>query len=447
MTGPAPDGWRQASDSVPTFELITRRPRTVGAIAAIALVVRLAYVLVTSPRRLPFTDALFYQGQANFLADGRGFVQPIVLALEGRAVPSAAHPPLYPLLLAAGSLLGARSVTAHEIMGCVIGIGTVIGAGLLAHRVAGERAGLFAMGLAAIYPSLWVTDGGVMAEGLFTFLTAVILLASYRFLERSRVRDAAVLGVAIGLAILTRAEAVLLFLVLVVPLMWAVRKVGMARSVRLLLVVAAGSVVVVSPWVVRNLVTFHHPVTLSTGDMALLGSNCPPAYYGPGIGTWYLSCYPSADVTATHDESDIAASARQAGLHYMAQHPLRVPAVVAARVARVWQVYRPIADANNDLDDGRPGWANQVALYSYAVVVPVAAAGCVMLIRRRRRVLPLVSQIVGVTLTAAVVWGAIRFRAPADLVLVVLGGIALSSWSDSMAPTRRFRAASASGRR
>ena len=409
------------------FDLVKRRPKAVAAIASVALAVRLGYVFATWPRHLPFTDALFYQLQANALADGKGFVQP-VMALTGRDVPSAAHPPLYPLFLAAGSALGARSVLAHEIMGCLLGVLTVVAAGLIGHRLAGERAGLVVMGLAAIYPPLWVTDGGVMAEGLYTLLTAVIILAGYRLAERRRVGDACVLGAAVGLATLTRAEAVLLLVVLVLPIAWTVRRDGRRRAARLFGISLAGWAIVVSPWVGRNLVTFHHPVTLSTGDQTLLGANCPPAYYGRGIGTWYLSCYSHVSRTPGLDESDVAAAAQRSGLRYIRSHTLRVPVVVAARVARVWQVYQPVADADNDLDDGRPRWANLAGLYGYAALVPLAVAGLLLLVRRGQRVLPLTAQLVAVTVTAAAVWGAIRFRTPADVVIVVLAGVALSAW-------------------
>lgn len=409
------------------FELIARRPKAVISLALLALAVRLSYVLATAPRHLPFTDALFYQLQANALADGHGFVQPVI-ALTGRTVPSAAHPPLYPLFLAAGSWLGARSILAHQIMGCGLGTVTVVGAGLIGYRIAGERAGLLAMGLAAIYPPLWVTDGGIMAEGLYTLLTAAVILASYRLVDRARRRDAAALGAVLGLATLTRAEAVVLFAVLVLPVVWTLRRIGWSRAAQLLALTAAGWALVVSPWVARNMVTFHRPVTLSTGNATLLGANCPPAYYGGGIGTWYQSCYPASSGGADADESDSASSAQRAGLHYIARHAARVPVVVAARVARVWQVYQPIADADNNLDDGRPRWSNLVALYAYVVLVPLAIAGSVLLLRRRRRVLPLMAQFAGVSVTAAIVWGAVRFRAPAELVLAILGGVALSGW-------------------
>lgn len=389
------------------------------------MAVRVAYVLATSPRHLPLTDSLWYQLEANDLADGRGFVDPLLLAIDHHSLPTAAHPPLYPLFLAAGSLMGARSVLAHQIMGCFVGVATVVGVGLVADHLRGPRAGLLAMGLAAVYPPLWVTDGGIMAEGLSALITTVIVLYSFRLAERRGVRDALMLGASVGLAMLTRAEAVLLLPVLVLPLALSGRREGMGR--RLLLAGAAlmASAVVVGPWVGRNLSTFDRPVTLSTGDGTLLGANCPPAYYGPGIGAWFESCYYTVTPPARGDESDYDVIARRAGLQYATQHLTRAPLVVAARIGRVWEVYAPVQDALADLDDGRPRWADIAGLIAYWLVVPVAVAGAVSLVRRGPRLFPLAAQLVCVSVTAAVVWGAVRFRAPAEGVLVVLAAVAL----------------------
>ncbi|HWE55900.1 MAG TPA: hypothetical protein VG435_10325, partial [Acidimicrobiales bacterium] len=277
-----------------------------------------------------------------------------------------------------------------------------------------------------VYPPLWVTDGGLMSEGLFAVLTAAIVVLSYRVAARPSPQRAAGLGLAIGLAMLTRDEAVLLLFVLVLPLVVTVRHRG-GRQVALLVVsvvVATGATV--SPWVIRNLVTFQRPVLMSTDDGTLHGANCPPTYYGAGIGTWSPTC-PLPGPAAHGDESVQDEAARQAGLTYVGHHLSRLPVVVAARVGRLWEVYQPVRDADANGDDGRPQWANTACLWAYAALVPIAGVGLVLLVRRGQSVLPLVAQLAAVTLTAALVWGAVRFRVPADVVLVVFGGVALDA--------------------
>jgi hypothetical protein len=393
----------------------------------LGLGVRILYVVAGAPKHLPFSDALGYQLQANFLADGRGFVNPLLLALQHQVRPTAAHPPLYALFLAAGSSVGAKSVMAHQLMGCVAGTATVVGCGLIGAELGGDRAGLAAMAVAALYPGLWVTDGGIMSEGLFVLVTTAVTVAAYHYCRTRSVRAAIIVGITIGLAVLTRDGAALLLIVLAVPLVLTGPAMGIRlRLIRLVAIVAAAGAVV-SPWVIRNLVTFDRTVIVSTANGGLLGANCPTAYYGSGIGLWYESCYASLNVPATADESVANADAQDAGLSFLRHHLTQLPMVVAARVGRTWEIYQPLVDTNNNRDDGRSHWAVLLSLWSYFIVAPLAVVGMALLIRRRRNVLPLIAQIAAVTITAAITWGSVRFRAPVEPVLAVLAAITLTS--------------------
>src|SRR4051794_41778164 len=77
-----------------------------AAIVAGAVALRLLYVLVLA-RHVPMAgDSQFFNAEANLVADGKGYVEPFVEAAYGLSVPTAAHPPLYPTVLAGLSLLG-----------------------------------------------------------------------------------------------------------------------------------------------------------------------------------------------------------------------------------------------------------------------------------------------------------------------------------------------------
>ena len=407
------------------FSLIRRRPKAVFALALLGLVVRIAYVLAGAPRHLPFSDALGYQLQANFLARGHGFVNPVRLAFQHQSTPTAAHPPLYALFLASGSVVGAKSVVAHQLMGCLLGTATVVGCGLIASQLGADRTGLAAMAVAAVYPGLWITDGGIMSEGLFALTATAVTVAAYDYRRSRSVRAAAVLGVTIGLAVLTRDAAEVLLIALAIPLVLTGPANGMRPRILRLAAVFLAAGVVVSPWVVRNLVTFDRPVFISTGNGTLLGANCPAAYFGSGIGLWNPSCYNSLTVPAAADESVVNDDAQQAGINYLRHHLSQLPLVVVARIGRTWELYQPITGTDNNVDDGRPHWAALLSLWSYVVLAPLAAGGLVLLIRNRKPVLPLVAQIVAVTITAATVWGSVRFRAPVEPILAVLAAVTL----------------------
>lgn len=393
-----------------------------GLIATFGLAVRLTYVLAGAPRRLPIGDPLGYHLQANALAAGHGFVSPFVQAFSGRSVPTAAEPPLFTLVLAIGSLLGAHTVFAHQVLGALIGSGTVVVVALIGEQCGGRRCGYCAGIVAAVYPPLWISDGGLGAESLFAFITAATVLAGYRFGRRPDMRSALILGAAVGLATLTRVEGALLGPLLVLPVVLRRGPISVRRRA------AAGAgalivaMVVIAPWTIRNLVTFERPVLLSTGEGTLAGANCDPAYRGAKAGLWIIGCVPAPP---PGDESVANAFWRRAGTTYARDHVRRLPAVVVIRVARTWQIYGPVQDAMVDRDDGRPRWANLVGLGAYAGVAATALGGAVVLARRRGPLTPLAAPVVLATVTAATIWGAVRFRAPAEISLVVLAAVAI----------------------
>jgi 4-amino-4-deoxy-L-arabinose transferase-like glycosyltransferase len=388
--------------------------------------VRLVYVFAATPRRLPFTDALWYDVQGDLIADGNWFRNPFALRFQGIDMPTAAHPPLYPLVLGAASFLGLDSVRAHQVLGCLLGVGTVAGLMVLGRQLGGNRLALVVGFLAAIYPPLWLNDGGVMSEGLYALAIVAVLLASTRLVQSQGLWPAAGLGAAVGLAALTRAEAVLLLVVLVVPLV--LFRIS-ARRLTVLGVALGASLLVMAPWVGRNLLTFTEPVTLSTGDGTLAGSNCEPTYYGPRIGMWDLTCM---ETPPPGDESVATAHWRRQAREYAVDHLGRVPLVVAARVGRIIGVYRPHQSAFGGNDDGRPEWTINLGIVSYSIVMPLAIVGFVLARRRSSFVFPYVAMIAFVVVAGALVWGGVRFRVPIEVVGVLGAAITL----DAILPRR-----------
>jgi 4-amino-4-deoxy-L-arabinose transferase-like glycosyltransferase len=186
-----------------------RRQRFLVNLASItvaAFVLRLVYVALLAPQ---IADK-HYHLSANLLARGYGFVNAAEYAATSRLVPSATHPPLFPLVLGAVSYLGGTSIFAHQVTCCVLSTAAVVVIGLIGWDLAGARAGLFAAALAGLYPSLWANDGVVFSESLFTLTMALFIWTAYRFWQRPRLLSASVMGVATALAALTRGEAIVL---------------------------------------------------------------------------------------------------------------------------------------------------------------------------------------------------------------------------------------------
>ena len=162
-----------------------------------------------------------------------------------------------------------------------------------------------------------------------------VTVAAYHYCRTHSVWAAIILGTTIGLAVLTRDAATLLFIVLAIPLVLTGPVIGIRLRLLHLVAIVVATGVVLSPWILRNLVTFDRTVIISTANGGVLGANCPQAYYGPGIGSWYLTCYGSINVPANADESVYNDDAQRAGIAYLRHRLSRTPLVVAARVGRV----------------------------------------------------------------------------------------------------------------
>jgi hypothetical protein len=166
-------------------------------------------------------------------------------------------------------------------------------------------------------------------------------------------------------------------------------------------------------------------VFLTSGNGAVLNAaSCDETYYGDRIG-YYGNCFEGAFPSREEfDESQRDNVAREQALEYMADHKKRLPVVMAARVGRMWDVFRPGQNTRLNWEiEGRGKRASEAGLISYYLLLPFAAAGLVALHRAGRPLSPVVGVALAVTATAALTFGLTRYRAPVDVVLVLLAGL------------------------
>ncbi|MEA2429965.1 MAG: hypothetical protein QOI19_438 [Thermoleophilaceae bacterium] len=410
-----------------------RRRRFATALALIAaagLVARLLYALVVMHDVPVGGDGLEFHILANQLADGDGYIQPLIVSPTH--VPTADKPPLYPLLLALPSLLGWKTLVAHRVVSCLMGAALVVGVGLLGRRVGGERVGLLAAAIAAVYPALVVLDGSLRSESLYAPLIAFLLLAAYRLVDRPSTRRALAVGALIGLTVLVRSEAVLLGVLLLVTAMKQLPSGARLRRTAVAVVVA---LLFVTPWLARNWAEFDRPL-LSTNEGSLLyGANCHAAYHSGQIGTW--PCYPRLTVTPGRDEADVSSELRSTGLRYAGDHASRLPAVAAVRVLRTFDLWSPNRATRLEADIGnRDLTTYRVGVAIYYLLAPLAVAGALILRRRGELLGFLLAPLALVVVVSVLGYGTPRFRVPLEIPIVVLAGVAL----EAVVSARRGRA-------
>lgn len=416
----------------------TRWWRTVVMVAALGLVLRLAFVVFETRFDAPVGDQLFYSAQAYANAEGRWFEQPFA-----RGEPAADHPPLTALLLTPVSWLAEREpvgswvslVTAQRLFMPVIGIVGVVVVALIGRRIAGDRVGVVAAVISALYANIWVNDAVLMAESATFVVVGAMMLAALWFLDRPTPRRAAVLGVTSGLAALTRPELILtlpMIVALVLVTLWASRR----RAVTAMLASALACSVVIMPWVVWNNQRFDAPTFLSTNDgLTLAGAHCDRTYYDD-VGGWDIWCAYATEIPVGDDASQASRRMRADGLAYWRAHLDRYPVVAAARVARVASIGFFGASARAGTSEGRPIWVSHLGVAQYWMSMPLAVIGWRRVGRgAQRRVL--VAAVPLVLAVAVFANAFVRFRVPAEIGLVVLASVGVGHLVDRWGERRR----------
>ncbi|MCW3016465.1 MAG: hypothetical protein JWO02_3557 [Solirubrobacterales bacterium] len=400
--------------------------RSLSAIVVVALAVRVGVYLLVGRETGGLGDFQFFHQQANLLAQGHGWLEPFDHAY-GVDHPSAGHPPLWPLALAAPSWLGLDSVDAHRITGLVLGCVVVLLVALVARRLAGPRAGLIAAALAAVYPVLVGADGSLLSETLYGIWVLIVLLAALELQARPRWAPAVILGVAGGLAALTRGEGVLLALCVAAAALRVADGPGRARG-RLLAVVVVACGLTIAPWTVRNWIVLGQPVPISTNDSTVLaGANCASAYRGANMGSWDLGCIEVPD-RPYRSEVELADGWRADGLRYAGDHLGRLAVVVPIRVMRTFDLWQPRRQTL--FAEGQDRTVAEAGVAAWFLLVPFAVWGLVVLRRRGQPVAILLAVPAAIVLTSAIGYGIPRFRYPVDLVAVTAAGCALAAWSE-----------------
>ena len=400
-----------------------------GFIAFFGLLMRTLYVMVASGKL--GGDGRYYHAVASLVADGKGFISPGPYALDGRIIAAAPHPPAWPLTLTGAALVGLRSVFEQQMVACVIGAATIVVIGLAGRRIAGETAGLIAAAIAAIYPNFWLYERELMSETLTLFGAALTVLLAYRFRDRPSLGRAVALGFSCGLLAITHVEQLILIMLLVVPLILLTRDQPRDRRIGWAALATAAVIATVVPWAAYNSARFHTPVLFgSSNGMTVVVTNCQFTYSGPHIGFQDERCVKLIDGSGKITGKDEAARDSQylrIGRDYIRGHLSRLPVVIAAREGRLWSVFN--VGQQMHLDTGRNTSIKviEAGYFMYWLLIPAAVFGAVVLRHRRVTLLPLVALVVTVTVGAALSYGFTRFRASAEVAIVLLAAVAIDA--------------------
>lgn len=397
----------------------TQYRRWFGGLVLAAAVWRVLYVLVFKVGDGVVGDQIYYAAQGVTIANGNWFADPFLAGAY-----AADHAPLTALAVAPVSWSDTDALLAQRLLMAMYGTAVVAGIGVVARWWADRVTSLVAVAIAAVYANLWMNDALVMAETPAALGVVILLLAAYRFDLRRSTLDAVLMGAAVGIAGLARAELLLLGPLLVVPVVLT-RSADVDRRRRLRHIALAGlaALTVVSPWIIRNQIRFDESVTMSTQDgLTLAGTNCPAAFEGSSRGFWSLQCALDIDVPPGADQSVRSRVYREAAFEYLGSHADQLPAVVVARLGRGLSIWQNSGMIALNQAEGRERGASIIGIWQFWALVPLAAWGLIRWPIQQTR-WPMLALMAISLLTLAAFYGIPRFRIAAEVAIVICAAV------------------------
>ena len=391
----------------------------------LALAVRVLYNLTAGLGYVALFDAAQYERIGIHLVTEHCFC-------DVPFAPTVGRPPLWPAIIGlVYSIFGQHNLSVRLLLS-LVGAGSCVLVALFARDIFGRTYGWVAGIVAAFYPALFVYDGWLNSESLFTFLSTLQLYALYRYAKGQQMRWLVVSGVALSLAALTRPNGLFLFALVVAFALIAgyKRMIAWPALLRSVLVSALIAVALILPWSVRNYLATGYLVPVATGSGTILagayndtvftsrllgnvGMWVPPNEATPPIPETMKCC------TLTGEDPNQQAYVP----HWIRTHLSSMPRLLALHFINIWRPATP--------DDGLPvsEYPNRliskvikVALWvTPSLMILLAALGALVTWREKRRDLLLIYLAIAVTVLQCVaLYGSVRFRAPIEPELVLL---------------------------
>ena len=424
-----------------------RRIRPLVLVALAALAVRAAVLGWRSGHDpffgQPINDAAVYLAWAHALLAGSPF------GIPGSPFHLA---PLYPYFLAWILPLGGGSLWAVMITQALMGSLTVLGTGLLARRIAGDRAGTLAAVLIALCAPLIWYEGWLLPTTLNLLLLVAGLNLLVACVEPGRRNGPlpALTGLLLGLAAVNRPQQLL---VLAGGWFWLYllvrrqpRTGRWIRRWRPVLLLSLGAALVIAPVTVRNLVVSGEPVLITANG----GLNF---YLGNRTGSDGRFGLPEGFSPYIQDQQEMSRelAGREAGRdldwqdvsgHWLARAWADIggdPLKAMGLAVRKLRLFLAWPERENNFV---AGWVHhhlgpgRLLVPSLAFLWILAVPGMIASLRERPPSHgPLWILLASTLLTCLLFWVSTRNRLPAAIPLAVFGGLTLArpkSWPQAV---------------
>lgn len=283
----------------------------------------------------------------------------------------------------------------------------------LGRRVFGQAAGLLAAACAAGYSYLILYSATLLTETPFIFFLLLALNAAYAVAETGSRRGLVVLGVALAGTLLLRMAVLPFVLVLLLWIYFTARRSPHPLKLLHLAIPLAIIALAVLPWTVRNYLIFDRFMLLESQFGHVLWNSNHPDQGVNFRGAWVAPIPPEL---LTLSEPEITNELLKRGVQNILADPGRFALLTLSRV-KFFFTFWPTADTGLINNLGR--------ILSFGIMLPFMLAGLYLSRTRWRQALPLYLFLVVHLGVYLVSWVMIRYRIPADTVLLLFAGAAI----------------------
>jgi 4-amino-4-deoxy-L-arabinose transferase-like glycosyltransferase len=249
------------------------------------------------------SDSSEYDTCAWNLAQGHGYsgITPDVKGPDGQLLEhlTAYRSPGTSVLWAGLFLAFGHSYSVLRLSQCILNALTILLIFGIGHKCFGDKVALLSAAIYAVWPTALYNTGQLASETLYTLLFCWFILVSLQFAERSSWPRSIAAGVLLGLAMLTRGNAVLMVAMMIPWSVWQFRKTP--RNIFRGLAIPFVALVMLVPWTIRNYYIFHAFVPFQTeGGDTLLGSYNRIVAFDPNYYGYWV--YPGSNLPEYRDQ-------------------------------------------------------------------------------------------------------------------------------------------------
>jgi 4-amino-4-deoxy-L-arabinose transferase-like glycosyltransferase len=331
-----------------------------------------------------------------------------------------------------------HSYSVVRIAQCVLDSLTILLIYELGRLCFSEAVALLAAALYALWPTALFYSSQLGSDLLYAFLFCCFIFAALKFGERPNWPRAIAAGMLLGVAMLTRGNAVMMVPLVILWSLWQFRKTPRRLDCGLAIPLIALAILV--PWTARNFLLFHSFIPFETGGGdVLLGSYnrlvaSDPLYYGYWV-------YPTSElpeyreqISASNDEVVRDHVELRLAIQWLRDNPDKWWYLIESRFRRAWTPFLEARSPRLYRLGMLASWGPVLLFFSLAFF-PTA----IRFMRTNNPGWILHLGILHFVLTALFFWGASRFRYPVEGLCLIIASVPLARMWGSIVDQIRSR--------